>query len=90
MTIGELLRGRSTLDQLDILMRADAISRQCAKYNGLVGLGGVGRYFGGQLTEDQLLWLSPRKAPQQVPAKNRQTEERQPAEPSTRPREPLE
>ena len=44
MRITMLLRGRSTLDQYLILMRAD-------------GMFGVGRFFGGELTKVQILVL---------------------------------
>lgn len=42
MTIRELVRGRSTLDQLEIFQRADRSSLP------------LGRFFGGQLSDEQI------------------------------------
>lgn len=78
MTISTLCRGRSTLDQLDILQRADADAKIRFGYGALSGPLGKGRYYGGPLTDAQVATLdppkSPRKAPQQVPRQDAQPE----------------
>lgn len=57
MTISEMIRGRSTLDQLDILMRADV------EFNWGFGFDPpAGRYYGGQLTAEEVARLDPPKS----------------------------
>ncbi len=52
MTIGELLKPLGTMDQYEVLQRADAW---------FTNAGDVGRYFGGQLSDFEVTHLTPVK-----------------------------